>query len=144
MLHTCRSCQLAVCHRVSHFHVSRPRCSWPPRYLKPACATLAASLSMAHCVVQLNSYYYSALSLSLAHHSPISAPCPLASISPPVPGTSQVCGPREVNARTQQSASACKVSGRAVTLFKSVRVYASIFLHPARSLKIPPICETHT
>ena len=43
-----------------------------PRYLKPACVTLAASLSMAHCLVQLNSYSYSAP--SLAHHSPISPP----------------------------------------------------------------------
>jgi hypothetical protein len=35
-----------------------------------------------------------------------------------------------VNARTQQSADACKVSGRAVTSFKSTRVYASMFLRP--------------
>jgi hypothetical protein len=84
------------------------------RYRKPACATLAASLTMAHCLVQLNSYTISAL--SLAHHSPISSPPP-ASIAA---GTrheskSQACGSREVNVRTQQSANACKVSGRAVT-----------------------------
>ena len=81
---------------------------------KPACATLAASLTMAHCLVQLNSYSISAL--SLAHHSPISSRPP-ASIAA---GTrhesrSQACGSREVNVRTQQSANACKVSGRAVT-----------------------------
>ena len=110
---------------------SRPRCSIssPPRYLNPACATLAASLTMAHCLVQLNSYTISAL--SLAHHSPISSHLP-ASIAA---GTrhesrSQACGSREVNVRTQQSANACKVSGRAVTSFKSVRVYASMLLRP--------------
>ena len=96
---------------------------------KPACATLAASLTMAHCLVQLNSYTISAL--SLAHHSPISSPPP-ASIAA---GTrhesrSQACGSREVNVRTQQSANACKVSGRAVTSFKSARVCASMLLRP--------------
>ena len=100
-----------------------------PRFRKPACATLAASLSMAHCFVQLNSYSISAL--SLAHHSPISSPPP-ASIAAGSrhESRSQACGSREVNARTQQSADACKVSGRAVTSFKSTRVYASMFLRP--------------
>ena len=51
---------------------------------------------------------------------------------------SQACGSREVNARTQQSTNACKASGRAVTLFKSVRIYASMFLHPTRSMNISP------
>ena len=49
---------------------------------------------------------------------------------------SQACGPREVKVCTQQSANACKVRGRAVTLFKSARVYASMFLQPTRSIKI--------
>jgi hypothetical protein len=35
-----------------------------------------------------------------------------------------------VDAGTQQSANACKVSGRAVTPFKSTRVDASMSLHP--------------
>ena len=101
------------------------------RYRKPACATLAASLTMAHCLVQLNSYTISAL--SLAHHSPISSPPP-ASIAA---GTrhesrSQACGSREVDVRTQQSANACKVSGRALTSFKSARVYERLH-HP-----VPP------
>jgi hypothetical protein len=108
------------------------------RYRKPACATLAASLSMAHCLVQLNSYSISAL--SLAHHSPISSRPP-ASIAA---GTrhesrSQACGSREVNARTQQSANACKVSGRAVT---SLAVQLSHLIIAAAHVlvrSVPPI-----
>ena len=102
-----------------------------PRYRKSACATLAASLSMAHCLVQLNSYYISALYLSLTtmYHSPISSPPPASTAA----GTrhesrSQACGPKEANARTQQSANACRMSGRAVTSFNSARVDASMFL----------------
>ena len=92
------------------------------RYLKPACATLAASLSMAHCLVQLNSYSNSAL--SLAHHSSFSmsfSSRPPASIAARIrhESRSQACGSREVNARTQQSANSCRVSGWAVTSFKS-------------------------
>ena len=74
-------CRISSSHLLymSHSHVSR---SCPPsllhllapRYRKPACATLAASLSMAHCLVQLNSYTISAL--SLAHHSPTSSSRP--------------------------------------------------------------------
>ena len=98
-------------------------------YRKPACATLAASLAMAHCLVQLNSYSISAL--SLAHHSSISLRPP-ASIAADTrhESRSQACRSREMNARTQQSPSACKVSGRAVTSFKSVRVCASMLLRP--------------
>ena len=120
---------------------SRPRCSIssPPRYLNPACATLAALLSMAHCVVQLNSYTISAL--PLAHHSPISSPPP-ASIAARTRHESkshwQACGSREVNVRTQQSANTCKVSGWAVTSFNSARFYASMFLQPTRSMQIFP------
>ena len=81
---------------------------------------------------KLNSYTISAL--SLAHHPPISPPPSPASIAV---GTrhesrSQACEPREVNARTQQSANACKVSGRALTSFKSARVYERLH-HP-----VPP------
>ena len=63
---------------------------------------------------KLNSYTISAL--SLAHHPPISSPPP-ASIAARTrhESKSQACGSREVNVRTQQSANACKVSGRAVT-----------------------------
>ena len=61
-------------------------------------------------LVQLNSYYI------LTHLAP--SPASIAA------GTrhesrSQACGSREMNARTQQSTNACKVSGRAVTSFKS-------------------------
>ena len=119
---------------------SRPRCSIssPPRYLNPACATLAALLSMAHCLVQLNSHFISAL--SLAHHSPISPP-PSASIAARTrhESKSQACGSREVNARTQQSANACKVSGRAVT---SLAVQLSHLIIAAAHVlvrSVPPI-----
>ena len=74
---------------------------------------------MAHCLVQLNSYSNSAL--SLAHHSPISSPPP-ASIAARTrhESRSQACGSREVDARTQQSANTCKVSGWAVASFKLI------------------------
>ena len=67
------------------------------RYRKPAFATLAASLSMARCRVQLNSYSISAL--FLAHRSPISSPPP-ASIAAGTRHESrgQACGPREQSA----------------------------------------------
>ena len=116
------------------------------RYRKPACATLVASLSIAHCLVQLNSY--SIYALSLAHHSPISSPPP-ASIAA---GTrhesrSQACGSREVNVRTQQSANACKVSGRAVA-FLNLCVSMPRCSCPTQSMKVSPqfvkrTLETH-
>ena len=86
--------------------------------------------SMAHCLVQLNSFSISAL--SLAHHSPTPPSRPLA--SPPAPGTSQGAKPadqgRWMRAPSNQQIYAKRAGGRPPSpLFKSVRVCASMFLN---------------
>ena len=89
---------------------------------------------MAHCLVQLISY--SICALSLAHHSPISS-TPPASIAARTRCESrsqlQACGSIKGGECAHPATSkinTCKVSGWAVTSFKSVRVYASMLLRP--------------
>jgi hypothetical protein len=123
----CCALQLSVSLSRVHLALAAPRST-----LSQASECHSVSWPHSRCITvscKLNSYSNSAL--SLAHHSPISSPPP-ASIAARTrhESKSQACGSREVNVRTQQSANACKVSGRAVTSFKSVRVYASMLLRP--------------